>query len=357
MKSAVRLLFLLSNAFLLLPSCLLLHKPKPLLVPITPPEFAVVMDKRMDELSGLVVSRRQPGILYVHNDSGDSSRFFAIGKDASLKQIFYFTGEKSLAPLGVKDVEDITMGPGPDSGADYIYLGDIGDNHGKRKYITIYRIQEPVIGGGVGADAGSQGAGAGAPGADARSPGAGSPGAGARAFVDAAPLYLHYPDGARDAETLLADPIDRRLYIVSKREDSVTVYSTPLDFKAGDTVTLTRHTRLFFPGQGTDKWITAGDVTPGGDEVLLKSYAGVFYWRRNVQPGADSSRGADSTRGVNGSKKAEPLWQTLRRQPIIQPYIPEKQGEAIGFSRDGKGFYTISEGHFPRLYHYPLVKP
>jgi len=207
------------------------------------------------------------------------------------------------------------MGPGPDSGADYIYLGDIGDNHGRRKYITVYRIKEPKLT------------------------------AASTAFEYAAPLYLHYPDGARDAETLMADPIDRRLYIVSKREDSVIVYSTPLDFKPGDTVTLTRHTRLFFPGHGTDKWITAGDVSPGGDQVLLRSYGGVFYWQRSYRLGPDSS------------KHAEPLWQTLRRQPVIQPYSPEKQGEAVGFSRDGKGFYTISEGRYPRLYHYPLVKP
>ena len=122
---------------ILLGSCTLLQRPKALLKPTIPPDSAVVTDKRMDELSGLVVSRRQPGVLYVHNDSGDSSRFFAIGTDASLKEIFYFKGEKSLAPLGVRDVEDIAMGPGPDSGADYIYLGDIGDNNAWRKYITI----------------------------------------------------------------------------------------------------------------------------------------------------------------------------------------------------------------------------
>ena len=105
------------------------------------------------------------------------------------------------------------------------------------------------------------------------------------------------------------------------------------------------HTRLFFPGQGTDKWITAGDVSPGGDQVLLRSYGVVFYWQRHYRAGADSS------------KQMEPLWQTLRRQPMIQPYIPEQQGEAVGFSQDGKGFYTISEGRYPHLYHYPLVKP
>ena len=308
-------------------SCLLLHKPKPLLLPAVPPVGAVIDDKRLDELSGIVASRRQHDVLYTHNDSGDSSRFFAVGTNGIVIAVFSYKGNPFLK-LGVKDVEDITMGPEPDSSTDYIYLGDIGDNHANRKFITVYRVKEPAVGVVVAP-----------PLASAPVPEF------AGHTLDAASLYLRYPDGARDAETLMADPIDRRLYIVSKREDSVIVYSTPLDFKSGDTVTLTRHTRLFFPGHGTDKWITAGDVSPGGDQVLLKSYGGVFYWQRRYLVGADSS------------KRAEPLWQTLRRQPVIEPYSPEKQGEAIGFSRDEKGFYTISEGRYPLLYHYPLVKP
>lgn len=315
-------------------------------MPTVPPPFSVITDKRLDELSGIAVSRSQPGVFYVHNDSGDSSRFFAIGGDGSLKEIFYYKGEPSLS-LGVRDVEDITIGPGPDSSADYIYLGDIGDNFARREYITVYRVKEPRLRAGVAASA----AGAATP-AEAAVPhahivpaGVAQPPEAATAFVDAAPLYLRYPDGARDAETLLADPVDRRLYIVSKREDSVTVYSTPLDFRTGDTVMLTRHTKLLFPGAGTDKWITAGDVSPKGDQLLVKSLTGVFYWQRSYRTLADSS------------KQAEPLWQTMRRQPILEPYQPEKQGEAIGFSPDAKSFYTVSEGRHPKLYHYPVVMP
>ena len=258
-------------------------------------------DERMDETSGIVASAAHPGYLYVHNDSGDSSRFFAITPDGQLKGIFYFKGDSS--PLGVKDCEDITLGSGPDSGASYVYMGDIGDNFSRRKYITIYRIKEPAL-----------------------------PAASPKVDVDADPLYLRYPDGPRDAETLMADPIDKLLYIVSKREDSVHVYSTPLYFKAHDTVTLTKKATICL-NSIKGRWITSGDIAPKGDQVLIKSYTKVFYWRR--LPG-------------------EHVWQTLQRRPVILPYLIEEQGEAICFTPDETGYYTISEGLYPRLFYYKV---
>jgi len=257
----------------------------------------------MDETSGIVASAANPGYLYVHNDSGDSSRFFAITPDGQLKGIYYFNGE--TPPLGVKDCEDITLGSGPDSNASYIYLGDIGDNFSHRKYITIYRIKEPVL-----------------------------PPSASSTHIDADPLCLQYPDGPRDAETLMADPIDKLLYIVSKREDSVHIYSTPLYFKAHDTVTLTKDASVYF-GSGKGKWITAGNISPKGDQVLVKSYRKVFYWRRS--PG-------------------EHVWQTMQRRPMILPYLIERQGEAICFTFDGKGYYTISEGSHPQLFYYKVPR-
>jgi len=151
--------------------------------------------------------------------------------------------------------------------------------------------------------------------------------------VIAEPLHLKYPDGVRDAETLMTDPINKLLYIVSKREDTVHVYTTPLDFKANDTVTLQKQAQVFFEGTGEFKWITAGDISQDGQQVLLRSYSKVYYWKRN--PG-------------------EAIWQTLLRSPAILPYTPEPQGEAIGFTADGKGYYTTSEGLHPYLYYYKL---
>jgi hypothetical protein len=273
----------------------------------------------MDETSGIAASRTNPGYYYVHNDSGDSSRFFAITPDGHLRSIFYFKGDPALR-LGVKDCEDIAAGEGPDSGSNYVYMGDIGDNWAHRKYITIYRIKEPAIPRQLSDTS-----------RPSNSPGTQSPRTIPTTHLDADPLVLQYPDGARDAETLMVDPIDKLLYIISKREDSVHVYSTPLYFKAHDTLTLTMHTKLYFSGKG--KWITAGDISPKGDQILVKSYRKVYYWQR--PPG-------------------EPVWKILRQQPHILPYIIERQGEGIGFALDGRSYYCVSEGIRPELFHYML---
>jgi hypothetical protein len=251
-----------------------------------------------------VASAVNPGFLYVHNDSGDSSRFFAITPDGQLKGIFYFKGDGS--PLGVKDCEDITLGSGPDSGASYVYLGDIGDNNARRKYITIYRMKEPHL--------------------------SDSTHTIPSVHLEADPLCLEYPDGPRDAETLMADPIDKLLYIVSKREDSVHVYSTPLYFRAHDTVTLRKDASLYF-GSGKGRWITAGNISSKGDQILLKSYTKVYYWRR---------------------PHGKHVWETMQHRPVILPYIIEQQGEAICFTVDGKGYYTVSEGSNPELFYYKV---
>ena len=266
-----------------------------------PPTQVVLQDSRLKELSGIAASVVNPGILYVHNDSGDSSRWFAISPDGGLKSVCYFNGNPHLG-LGVVDVEDIAVCTGPESGAHYVYLGDIGDNDAARENIVIYRVKEPVLSA-----------------------------SGDYIKVNADPLVLRYPDGPRDAETLLADPVEKLLYVVSKREDSVSVYSTPLNFKAHDTLVLTLRAKLFFAGSGKTKWITAGDISASGSRILLKSYTQVFYWQRDA---------------------GESVWQALQRKPTVLPYVIEPQGEAIGFTVDGKGYYTVSEGVNPTLYYY-----
>jgi len=260
-----------------------------------------MQDKRLNETSGIAASAINPDIYYVHNDSGDTSRFFAITPNGTLKRTFYFKGDPR-ASLGVTDCEDIAVGPGPDTGKSYIYLGDIGDNHSTRPYITVYRIPEPSI----------------------TQP---------DSIVKAVPLHLNYPDGAKDAETLMVDPLEKLLYIVSKRHNRVGVYTTPLTFKANDTLTLTKRCQLHFSGLPLFKWITAGDISKDGRQILLKSYVRVYYWRRN------------------GS---EPIWQTMQRNPTRLPYEEEKQGEAIGFTNDGKAYYTTSEGVYAPIYLYQL---
>lgn len=262
-----------------------------------------LQNKEMNEISGISASGINEGVYYVHNDSGDTSRFFAITPDGSLKTTIYFKGDIT-EELGVHDCEDIAVGSGPVKGKSYVYIGDIGDNAAVRKYITIYRIEEQKAWGNNDSLV---------------------------RVKNATPLHLKYPDGPRDAESLMIDPVEKLIYIVSKRADSVSVYTTPLRFKANDTLTLTKQCKLFFNGFKPFKWITAGDISKDGQQVLLKDYVKVYYWKRNNN---------------------EPIWQTLQRKPDELPYEQEKQGEAIGFTPDGKSYYTTSEGVFSPIYYY-----
>src|ERR1700712_5010085 len=68
--------------------------------------------KQMNEISGIAASGISPDIYYVHNDSGDTSRFFAITPDGRIKAVIYYKGD-SKEQQGVRDCEDIAVGIGP----------------------------------------------------------------------------------------------------------------------------------------------------------------------------------------------------------------------------------------------------
>ena len=258
----------------------------------------------LDEISGIAASAIHPGIYYVHNDSGDTSRFFAIDSTGDLKTTYYFKGELNER-LGVRDCEDIAVGPGPAKGKSYVYLGDIGDNKANHPFITVYRFDEPAL----------------------------TDKADGKQNIETAPLYLKYTDGPKDAETMMVDPVDQLLYIVSKRKSSVTVYTTPLNYKTNDTVTLTKRCTLHFGGLPPFKWITAGDISKDGGQILLKNYHNVYYWKRPA---------------------GMAVWQVMMQHPQKLYYKNEKQGEAIGFTPDGTGYYTTSEGANEPIYYYHL---
>lgn len=252
-------------------------------------------DQVMDETSGIAASAQLKDMFYVHNDSGDESRFFMISPDGKLHHIFKYDSSHD-------DCEDIAVGPGPAKGKSYVYVGDIGDNGADRNAIVIYRFEEK------------------------------------RSWLKdsiinltSQKLYLQYPDGPKDAETLMIDPIDKLFYIVTKRKDTVRIYTSPLAHKPNDTLTLTYRGKLFFEGTKPFKWITSGDVSKDGDKVILKSYDKIYYWKR---------------------KGKEHLWQTLQKSPKLLTYQVEKMGEAICFAANGKSYYTVSEGIYAPIYYY-----
>src|SRR5690606_16960364 len=133
---------------------------------------------------------------------------------------------------------------------------------------------------------------------------------------------LVYENGPRDAESFFYDPIDQYVYVISKRELHAGIYRTTLPdattspTAAADTLVLKQ------VGTIPHTFITSADIHTEGTEILAKILLSVFYWKR--KPG--------ETVAAAMSRPAEKL-----------PYRPEPQGEALSFSRDGQGYYTLSE--------------
>lgn len=208
-------------------------------------------DARLNEVSGVVVGRTRPDVLWVHNDSGDVPRVFAIRRDGSLVDEVAFAGAAAL------DWEDIAIGPGPRSAgsAPWLYAADIGDNLHARASISVYRTPEP------------------APGV---------------ARVAAERIRLSYPDGVRrNAETMLVDPRTGDLVIVAKADGIAEVFTmtrTSLDAGGG-----MLHAAGSFAIEGR---ATGGDVSADGARVVVRTYDWAYAFdRRPDQTIADALAG------------------------------------------------------------------
>lgn len=226
------------------------------------------------ETSGITRSQRFPGHYWTHNDSGNDPELFLVDSSGQVQLTLRVAGATN------RDWEDIA------SRGDTLFIAETGDNDAKHDTIFVYALLEPT------------------------------------ALTDsiATPIArygMQYPDGPRDAEALLVDPLSGDWYIVSKREEKSRLYRYAAPQRAGATVTLER-----VPGEFSFRLAVAGDISSDGSEVLVKTYDAVYYWTRN------------------GS---ESLATTLMRPPQRQPYTPERQGEAIAFSSDGQYYFTTSE--------------
>ncbi|MFQ5568616.1 MAG: hypothetical protein ACE5G0_03010 [Rhodothermales bacterium] len=256
------------------------------------------------EASGLVASRKNPNVLWTHNDSGDTTRIYALNTEG--KHLGTYTLEGAQA----RDWEDIALGPGPEPGKDYLYIGDIGDNRAQYDLKYVYRVPEPAV--------------------SEHQPPVDT------TLTGAVTLTLRYPDGRFDAETLMLDPLTKDLYVVTKRDTVVQVYRAAYPPSTDGPILMERVMTLSFDpvpnldagGQGA----VGGDISPSGRDVLIKTYTQVYHWSR---PSTDA-----------------PLFAI---PPETLPYVPEPQGEAIAWAADENGYYTLSEERqsIPaRLYFY-----
>jgi hypothetical protein len=251
------------------------------------------------ELSGLVASRITAGVFWVHNDSGDSARVFAVGDDGRDLGAYTLSGASAI------DWEDIATGPGPSAGVTYLYVGDTGDNAHARASVQVYRVAEPPVDTGV------------------TSP---PP----QTLTGVAKLTFTYPDGPHDAEALLVDPVSGEMFVVTKDTSGIAlVFRAPANLAGGSTTALTLVATLEL---GSGHQVTGGDISPSGDVVALRTYVSVRLFNRSA-----------------GKPLEKAFWNPLKCDGATANEI---QGEAIGITPDGLGYVTASEGAHPALHRF-----
>ncbi len=237
----------------------------------------------LSEASGIAASRKNMGMLWAHNDSGNDPSLFLLDMNGEIKTTYKFKEN-----IMNRDWEDMAIGPGNLGDENMIYIADIGDNFSMRDQITVYRFLEPQFSNQQEVE-----------------------------IENTEVINLRYPDRAHDAETIFIDPIEKAIVIITKRETNVLVFSAPIILGSDKVYTLDSVCTLPFSN------VTAGDITSNGSELLLKTYTDVYYFKREP---------AD-----------ELLIEMLQHDPSALDYQPEPQGESIAWDATGSGFYTLSE--------------
>lgn len=261
----------------------------------TAPEAKGKVD--LKEASGLAFGRKNEGYIWTLQDKGNSNSIFLL--DA-------ITGETVVEYLvkGTKnrDWEDIEISAGPESGKNYLYIGDTGDNNLEYEDYTIYRIEEPKF----------------------------EESHRNQTLVLEIPfdkIIFEYPDKSHDVETLMVDPDTKDVFLVTKRDIFSLLYHLPYPQKTD------KLNKAVLSGRFPFRIATAGTVSEDGNEVLIKTYDRVFFWKKSAD---------------------ESFVSLLGSAPTFAPYEKEEQGEAICFDEKG-GYFTLSEwneGIIPDLNHY-----
>ena len=183
------------------------------------------------EASGLAVSRRRPGLIWTHNDSGNEPDLFAIDTSgASLGTV--------RVPIRTRDWEDISAAACRDRNGDCLYIGDIGDNSLARRSVQVYELPEPDP----------------------------------RASRIARPLLfdVSYPDGPHNAEALFV--ADGRLFIITRDRTGIVYGSGALD-EARRLVRLTRIGELGLTG------VTDAEASADGTSVVVRTSGEAVIYR------------------------------------------------------------------------------
>lgn len=246
-------------------------------------EEFTIENRDIGESSGLAASWRHEGILWTHNDSGDSPRLFALDEKGQ------HVAEIEISGAIHDDWEDIASYQ--IDGKPQLIIGDVGNNGRRRKEVVCYRLNEPKLGN-------------------------------KRVKVDQI-WRIRFPDGPQDCEAIAVDVQERMILLVCKSETlAADVFSVPLETgKKEAKVTAVRLGSIALP------MITAMDLEARDGRIVITSYVDTKIFPR---------------KRIAGSQQTD--WEaTFAQRPasIRTPWF--RQREAVCFDRSGDAIWLSSE--------------
>ncbi len=177
-----------------------------------------------------------------------------------------------------------------------LYIGDIGDNNASYGEYTIYRFPEPT--------------------------------AGTDTVTAFERIKFTYADSAHDAEAFLVDPATKDIYIITKRDAKSRLY------KLSYPQSTTTANEAVYVMDLTFSGAVSATLSPDSKEIIVKTYMQLYHYGKSAE---------------------EKIEDALAKAPSTLDYQVEAQGEAVSFSLDNKGFFTLSEEAFaimPKLNYY-----
>ena len=247
---------------------------------------AKITASALSAASGIAASRAYPGMFWIEDDKAGNSDIYLVDSTGAERAVCNVVGANH------RDWTDMGIGPGPTPGVNYIYLADIGDSKANNSACYIYRVPEPSTPFGSGVLQSST--------------------------AQADKITFIYPNGPRDAETILIDPASNDLYILDKYAAS-DVYYLPYPQSTDTTIVAKEIIRSMPVPDGP---LRAGNISSDRKEILMKSYTSIYLW--HITPG-------------------ESILDALLSTPVTIPITPEVQGEALCYTPDNSEFWTTSK--------------
>ena len=277
----------------------------------SPPPFVqlsgLVLDARLQEISGVAASRRDDDRLWMINDGGSDPELHAVtrrgGRIASLR----------IAGVTNTDWEDLAAFEL--DGHHYLLVADTGDNGGLRKTLQLHVVEEPA------------------------QPVDGS-------VTPAWSIVFRWPDGPRDCEAVAVDAAGGQVLLVSKKRQPPELFALPLR-PHGDAPQVARRLgELAGVPQGDPdevranpdlarirSQVTAIDIAPDGHAMAVLTYRDVLLYPRHGR---------------------EAWARAVARRPTVHPLPWLPQAEALAWSADSRALYATGEiSPSPLLYLNP----